>query len=48
MRVGDLLDKNFTTQYIKLRMKHQRLLDNFNFQEDISIWEEEFLKHLIF
>jgi adenylosuccinate synthase len=22
----DLLDKNFTTQYIKLRMKHQRLL----------------------
>jgi adenylosuccinate synthase len=42
LRVGDLLDKNFTTQYIKLRMKHQRLLDNFNFQEDISAWEEEF------
>lgn len=42
IRVGDLLNKNFTTQYIKLRMKHQRLLDNFNFQEDISTWEEEF------
>ncbi|NMD28613.1 MAG: adenylosuccinate synthase, partial [Bacteroidetes bacterium] len=26
LRVGDLLDKNFTTQYIKLRLKHQRLL----------------------
>ncbi len=48
LRVGDLLDKNFTTQYIKLRMKHQRLLDNFNFQEDISIWEEEFFEALEF
>lgn len=48
LRVGDLLDKNFTTQYIKLRMKHQRLLDNFNFQEDISLWEEEFFDGLEF
>ncbi len=46
LRVGDLLDKNFTTQYIKLRMKHQRLLDNFNFQEDISNWEEDFFEAL--
>ena len=42
LRVGDLLDKNFTTSYIKLRLKHQRLLDNYNFQEDITAWEEEF------
>lgn len=42
IRVGDLLDKNFTTAYIKLRLKHQKLLDNFNFTEDISAWEEEF------
>ncbi len=48
LRVGDLLDKNFTTQYIKLRMKHQRLLDNFNFQEDITNWEEEFFEALDF
>ena len=48
LRVGDLLDKNFTTQYIKLRMKHQRLLDNFNFQEDISLWEEEYFHGLEF
>ncbi len=48
LRVGDLLDKNFTTQYIKLRMKHQRLLDSFNFQEDISTWEEEFFESLDF
>jgi adenylosuccinate synthase len=42
LRVGDLLDKNFTTSYIRLRMKHQRLLDNFSFNEDITAWEEEF------
>jgi adenylosuccinate synthase len=42
LRVGDLLDKSFTTQYIKLRLKHQKLLDGFNFTEDISDWEEEF------
>ncbi|MBK8953066.1 MAG: adenylosuccinate synthase [Chitinophagaceae bacterium] len=42
LRVGDLLDKNFITSYIKLRIKHQRLLDNFNFHEDISAWEDEF------
>ena len=44
LRVGDLLDKSFTSQYIKLRLKHQRLLDNYNFQEDISTWEEEFFE----
>src|ERR1700741_2086305 len=48
LRVGDLLDKNFTTSYIKLRLKHQRLLDNFNFQEDIHAWEEEFFEALEF
>ena len=48
LRVGDLLDKNFTTQYIKLRMKHQRLLDSFGFNEDISEWEEEFFEAIEF
>jgi adenylosuccinate synthase len=48
LRVGDLLDKNFTTSYIKLRLKHQRLLDNYNFQEDISAWEEEFFEAVEF
>lgn len=48
LRVGDLLDKSFTTQYIKLRLKHQRLLDSLNFHEDISAWEEEFLEALDF
>lgn len=42
LRVGDLLDKNFTTAYIKLRLKHQKLLDNYAFNEDITAWEEEF------
>ena len=48
LRVGDLLDKSFTTQYIKLRLKHQKLLDSLNFQEDISEWEEEFFEALDF
>lgn len=48
LRVGDLLDKNFTTQYIKLRLKHQKILDSFNFQEDLSAWEEEFFEALDF
>ena len=42
LRVGDLLDKSFTTQYIKLRLKHQKMLDSLHFPEDITPWEEEF------
>jgi adenylosuccinate synthase len=48
LRVGDLLDKTFTTQYIKLRLKHQKLLDSLNFQEELSEWEEEFFEALDF
>lgn len=42
LRVGDLLDKDFKHLYNKLKAKHQQLLDNYNFEEDITIWEEEF------
>jgi len=48
LRVGDLLDKSFITQYTRLRLKHQKLLDNFNFNEDISEWEEEFFDAIEF
>jgi adenylosuccinate synthase len=48
LRAGDLLDKNFTTQYIKLRLKHQKMLDAHNFAEDINAWEEEFFEALEF
>jgi adenylosuccinate synthase len=48
LRVGDLLDKNFISKYIRLRLKHQKLLDNFNFIEDITAWEEEFFEALEF
>lgn len=48
IRVGDLLHKSFTTSYIKLRLKHQRLLDNYNFGEDISAWEEDFFEAIEF
>lgn len=48
LRAGDLLDKTFVTQYIKLRLKHQKLLDTYNFNEDISAWEEEFFEAIEF
>jgi adenylosuccinate synthase len=48
LRAGDILDKQFISNYIKLRLKHQKLLDNFHFNEDISAWEEEFFEALDF
>lgn len=48
LRVGDLLNKNFVSKYIKLRLKHQRILDNFSFNEDLSGWEQEFFEALEF
>ena len=48
IRVGDILDKNFTDNYIKLRLKHQQLLDSMNFHEDLTLWEEEFLEAIEF
>ncbi len=48
LRVGDLLHKSFITSYIKLRLKHQKLLDNYNFTEEISEWEEEFFEAVEF
>src|SRR5918911_1293675 len=48
LRVGDVLHKSFITSYIKLRLKHQKLLDNYNFTEDISAWEEEFFEAIEF
>src|SRR5436853_377687 len=48
LRVGDLLDKNFTTSYIRLRMKHQTLLQNYGFHEDISEWEQDFFEAIEF
>jgi adenylosuccinate synthase len=48
LRAGDLLDKSFISNYIRLRLKHQKLLDNFQFNEDISLWEEEFFEAVEF
>lgn len=48
LRVGDILDKNFTSQYIRLRLKHQKLLDSMQFNEDISAWEDEFFEGIEF
>lgn len=48
IRVGDLLSVDFEKQYKDLRAKHQTLLNNFNFTEDISAWEVEFFEAVEF
>lgn len=48
LRVGDLLDKEFLSKYHKLRNKHQQILDNFSFDEDISQAENEFFEAMEF
>jgi len=48
LRVGDLLGNNFEANYRKLRLKHQQILDNFSFDEDISASEDEFFEALEF
>ncbi|RAJ04220.1 adenylosuccinate synthetase [Chitinophaga skermanii] len=48
IRVGDLLSANFATIYEKLKAKHQQLLSNYGFDEDISEWETEFFEAVEF
>jgi adenylosuccinate synthase len=48
LRVGDLLDDDFKSKYQSLRKKHQQILDNFSFDEDISQAENEFFEALEF
>jgi adenylosuccinate synthase len=48
LRVGDLLDKDFSNQYKRLRAKHQVLLDGLHFQEDVAEMEKEFFEALEF
>jgi adenylosuccinate synthase len=48
LRVGNLLNDDFAVQYQKLRSKHQQILDNFSYEEDISASEAEFFEALEF
>ena len=48
LRVGDLLDGSFNEAYTQLRRKHQQLLDNFDYQEDVAAWEAEFFEAIDF
>ncbi len=43
LRVGDLLDENFTTLYGKLKAKHLQLLNNYRTKEDGSAVEGDFV-----
>lgn len=44
LRVGDLLRSDFKSAYDKLYNKHRQLLDTYSFDEDISVWEDEFFE----
>ena len=44
LRVGDLHSKDFDKLYRELKGKHQRMLDSYSFNEDISAWEDEFMR----
>lgn len=48
LRVGDLLRSDFNTAYQTLKAKHQELLNNYHFEEDISVWESEFFEAVEF
>ncbi|MCW3074027.1 MAG: adenylosuccinate synthetase [Flaviaesturariibacter sp.] len=48
LRVGDLLSPDFKAAYDQLRTKHQQLLDNYGFEEDITAWEAEFFESIEF
>lgn len=48
LRVGDILDNDFISKYHKLRNKHQQILDNFSFVEDISESEKDFFEAIEF
>lgn len=48
LRIGDILDKNFKSFYTKLKQKHQQILDNYSFDEDISAWENDFFEAIEF
>ncbi len=42
LRVGDILLSDFKIRYQELKAKHEKMLDSFGFDEDISQWEDEF------
>ncbi|HEV8079807.1 MAG TPA: adenylosuccinate synthase, partial [Chitinophagaceae bacterium] len=48
LRIGDVSAHNFKDQYNKLKSKHQKLLENFSFDEDISAWEKDFFEGIEF
>ncbi len=48
LRVGDVLQPDFLDKYNALKEKHNTLLKNYNFTEDITQWEEEFFASLDF
>lgn len=48
LRVGDILDANFKSQYEKLKAKHLEMIGSNDFEEEINAWENEFFEAIEF
>ncbi len=46
LRVGDVLSKDFDKKYQQLKDKHLQLLSQYDYEVDITEWEEDFMKSL--
>ncbi|MEZ5015724.1 MAG: adenylosuccinate synthase [Flavipsychrobacter sp.] len=46
LRVGDVLSKDFDKKYQQLKDKHLQLLAQYDYEVDITEWEQDFMKSL--
>lgn len=46
LRVGDILEKDFKARYEKVRERHARILEQYDFEYDLTSAEEEFWKYV--
>lgn len=46
LRVGDVLSKDFDKKYQQLKEKHMQLLSQYDYEVDITEWENDFMKSL--
>ena len=45
---GGDINNDFKVEYEKLKAKHQQILDNYKFEEDITQWEKDFFEAIEF
>jgi adenylosuccinate synthase len=48
LRVGDLISDNFKTKYEALKTKHAQMLENFDFEYDVTEYEQKWMEAVEF